>query len=95
MSKCPDPLFPTECCCVPADAVGALKTDKPSDAAVRIFVPPASLECADRDEVVFEDDESVGVIAGCAGVAGCKFDAALDVAAAIEDAESTTPLQIQ
>ena len=55
MSKCPDPLLATECCCVPADAVEALKTDKPPDAAVAIFVPPD----ADGAEVVFEDDASV------------------------------------
>jgi hypothetical protein len=59
MSKCPDPLLATECCCVPADAVEALKTDKPPDAAVAIFVPSASPECADGAEVVFEDDASV------------------------------------
>jgi hypothetical protein len=80
----PHLLFATACCTVPTNAVAALKPEKPSDDDVTSLKPPESPICAERAGVVLEDDDSVD--------ACCKFEAVMDVAAAIDDAARTTPL---
>ena len=73
----------------PPGAALAFEPDKPSDDDATTLIPPSSKDWAEDAEAVLNGSTSGGVIVEL----DFKFEAAFEVAASIEDAASTTPLQ--